>query len=85
MTPQLFASSIFSNILNILAKFIPTLIPLFRKMSAITGGNTRRRPAKRSNGVGKEMGMIGSTESASIMQLMSNMHMYSKGWTHVLQ
>jgi len=44
----------------------------------------RRRPAERSNGVGKEMGMIGSTESASIMQLMSNIQ-YSKGWTHLLQ
>ena len=29
--------------------------------------------------------MIGSAESASIMQLMSNIHMYSKGWTHLLQ
>jgi len=31
------------------------------------------------------MGMIGSAESTSIMQLMSNLHMDSKGWTHLLQ
>jgi hypothetical protein len=54
MTPQLFASSIFSNILNILAKFIPTLIPLFRKMSAITGGNTRREEASKEEQWGGE-------------------------------
>jgi hypothetical protein len=35
MTPQLFASFTFSNMFNILAKFIPMLIPLFRKTSAI--------------------------------------------------
>jgi hypothetical protein len=35
MTPQLLASSICSNILNILNKFLPMLIPLFPKTLAI--------------------------------------------------
>src|SRR6266481_2891719 len=35
MTPRLFTSSILSNIFIIFANFLPTLIPFFRKTSAI--------------------------------------------------